>query len=132
MCCFARRWGRCRSEAAIRAGSIADEAEIEVAVVAAGFGHFFYFLPRFFLGVVVHAIFRAIPFFQEGFHLQVIEYGLAEGVDAAEQEEIRVGSDGDYAVEHDPLAALAEIVFEFHDQGHSYCHSDHAMVLAKM
>jgi len=61
----------------------------------------------------------AIPFLQEGFHLQVIEYGLAKWINAAEQQEICMAGGGHHPVQQNPLTAFAEIVFQFHDQGHS-------------
>ena len=96
--------------------SVADEAQVEIAIFAAGFSHLPDFMPGFRLGFVAGAIFDAIPFGEEGGHLQVIEDGLAEGVDAAEQwvGAIRVG--GDNSVQHHPFAALAEIIFKFDNQ----------------
>ncbi len=64
---------------------VADEAQIQVAVVAAGFSHVLHLLPGLQLGVVVRAIFGAIPFLEECLHLQMIEHGFAERINAAEQ-----------------------------------------------
>ena len=91
---------------------MADEAEIEVAVLTAGFSHGLDALPGFDLGIVAGAVASAIPFLEEGFHLEVIEDGFAEGINAREQNVILVGG-GDDSVQNDPLAVLAQIVFEF-------------------
>jgi len=83
--------------------------------VAAGFGHFFYFFPSLFLRFVAHAILDTLPFLKEKFHLKVIEDGLAEGIDAAEQDKFGIRGGGDHTIEDDPFAAFAEIVFQLYD-----------------
>jgi len=85
--------------------------------MAAGFGHLFDSLPGLDLGLVTGAIFDVVPFAKEDFHLQMIEDGLSEGIDSAEERKSRLIA-RDYAVQHDPLAALAEIVLEFDYQRH--------------
>ncbi len=62
---------------------VADEAQIEVAVVAARFSHVLHLLPGLQLGVIVRAVFGAIPFPEEQFHLQMIEHGFAERINAS-------------------------------------------------
>jgi len=61
---------------------VADEAQIQVPVVAAGFSHLLHLLPGLQLRIVAHAIFRTIPFLEEGFHLQVIENRFTEWINA--------------------------------------------------
>jgi hypothetical protein len=97
---------------------VADKAKVEIAIGAAGFRHLFYFLPCVLLAVIANAIFRPIPFLEKRPHLQVIEHGFAEGINAAEQREIRMAGGRNHTVKHHPLAAFAEIVFQFHNQGH--------------
>lgn len=87
--------------------------------MAAGFGHMFDALPGFPLGFVADAVFDLFPFAKKFAHLQVVEDGFAERVDAAEQRERSVAVGGNHGVKHDPFAAFAEIVFEFDYQGHT-------------
>jgi hypothetical protein len=94
-------------------GLVSYEAQIQVAVVATGFGHLFDSFPGFPLGFVADAIFHLLPFPEKFPHLQVVEDRLAEGVDAAEQGERSVTVGGNHGVKYDPFAAFAEIVFEF-------------------
>jgi hypothetical protein len=48
----------------------------------------------------------------------VIEYGLAEGIDTAQQHEVGVARTCYDSVEDDPFTAFAEIIFELHYQRH--------------
>src|ERR1700732_1815167 len=61
---------------------VADEAQIQVPVVAAGFSHFLHLLSGLQLLIIAHAIFRTSPFLEEGFHLQVIENRFTEWINA--------------------------------------------------
>jgi len=87
--------------------------------VAAGFGHLFDSVPSFSLRFVADSIFDFLPLLQKFSHLQVIEDGFAEGVDAAEQGERPFAVGGNDGVKDDPFAAFTEIVFEFDYQGHT-------------
>lgn len=98
---------------------VSYKAQIQVAVVAAGFGHLFDSRPGLHLGFVADSIFHVFPFPQKFMHLQVIEDGFAEGVDTAEQGERSRGVSGNQGVENHPFAAFAQIVFEFNYHGHT-------------
>ena len=67
---------------------------------------------------IAGTIFYAIPFGQENRHLQVIEDGLPERVDASQKRIRAVPIAGDNSMQHHPLAALTEVIFEFDNQRH--------------
>jgi hypothetical protein len=98
---------------------VSYEAQIQVAVIAASFSHLLDSLPSLHLGLVANTVFHVFPFPQKFMHLQVIENGLSERVDPAEQRERSPGVGGNQGVENDPFAALAKIVFEFNYQRHT-------------
>ena len=87
--------------------------------MAAGFGHLFDSFPGLPLGFVADAVFDQFPFAEKFAHLEVVENGLAEGIDAAEQGERSLAVGGNDGVKNDPFASFAEVIFEFDYQGHT-------------
>src|SRR5581483_4231172 len=89
------------------------------AIALAGFGHFLDLLPGFLLRIVLGAVLQARPFFDEAFHLKMVEDRLAKGIDAAKQREVPFIAGGNHVVKHYPIAALSQIIFQFYDERHA-------------
>jgi hypothetical protein len=109
------RWARYPNK---RRVLVSDKTQVQVSIVPAGFSHFLDLLPSFFLRIVSCPLADSIPLFQKAVDLKVVENRLAKWIDAPQKEEIAVIPRGNNAMQHDPIAALPEIVFQLHYPRH--------------
>jgi hypothetical protein len=75
--------------------------------------HLLAFLPSFLLRVIAGLFAHSLPLGQKKFPL-MIENCLAIWIDTAQAGKIALFVGGDYAMQHDPVAAFPKIVFEFY------------------